>query len=130
MVSNENLLLKLPPEIRNYIYEKVLTVKNHDRRIDFGCRSKTGNNLRTYSVQSLLLTCSQIYNEACGVFYSVNTVSISIYRFGGFVKTGTVYVSVTLSHKLNHPPSSHSHSHSLLENFSLRTGGTRPILWD
>lgn len=85
-------LLGLPPELRSEIYTLVLTIpgaKNEPVRLRTpAIRSKEStSSLLTscktwlkgrnrYSVLALLGTCRQIYNEAAGIFYSVNIIEL------------------------------------------------------
>ena len=81
------MLLSLPPEIRNSIYELLLTVKlNGNRFLSFGKRPATGYNAKTHTVQAILQTCKQAYNEALHIFYSVNTVMLKHLRVKTFVE--------------------------------------------
>ena len=85
------MLLSLPPEIRNSIYGLVLTVKpNVDGHVTFGKRPRSGNNAATYSVQAVLQTCKQVYNEAMHVFYSVNTIRLRHLQVKTFLTTMSV----------------------------------------
>ncbi|KAK5121357.1 hypothetical protein LTR85_005523 [Meristemomyces frigidus] len=51
-------LLKLPPELRNRIYELVSTPE-HDNGVGFALATATGPS------KALLLSCRQVYSEAC-----------------------------------------------------------------
>lgn len=71
-------LLSAPPEIRNHIYEFVLRIQaaGGNSAIEIAKRPRSGNNASTYSVQTILQTCKQIYNEAADTFYAVNTIRL------------------------------------------------------
>lgn len=79
-------LLSLPPEIRNAIYELVLTIDQDEfGTVDIGKRPKAGNNAVTYTAQALLQTCKEVYADTASVFYSVNIVSLPNLRVKSFL---------------------------------------------
>lgn len=77
-------LLKLPPELRNRIYEYALTVQRDTVRLEFDPqRGEQG-------VLSLLQTCRQIHQEARSAFYYSNHLHIAHWRLhdeGGAIKS-------------------------------------------
>ena len=89
MTDDGCTLLSLPPEIRNTIFGYVLAIDSHeyDGHIKIGRRLKSGNNRTTCSVQALLQTCRQTYNEAAGMYYLVNHITVSSLQVKAFVGT-------------------------------------------
>ena len=80
------MFLSLPPEIRNSIYELVLTVEpNEAGFVTFSKRPATGNNAKTHTAQAILQTCKQVYDEALHIFYSVNKVLFRHLRVNTFL---------------------------------------------
>ena len=56
------------------IYELVLTVQSND--YGYLTIKKRSKNDKKTPVQALVQSCKQVYNEAAGTFYSVNTISL------------------------------------------------------
>jgi hypothetical protein len=65
-------LLKLPPELRNRIYEYALRFDNGICEV---------NETVGIPESALLLTCKEIRREAIGIFYSVNKVHVELESF-------------------------------------------------
>lgn len=88
MAESECTLLSLPPEIRNVIYQLVLTVNGgipNSRHVNIYRRLKRPGNIREASVLALLQTCKQINNEATAIFYLINHIHISTMHLKQFV---------------------------------------------
>ncbi|KAK5121262.1 hypothetical protein LTR85_005428 [Meristemomyces frigidus] len=64
-------LLALPPELRNYIYELVLTVRHRNFQ-DTVCISRRIPERWSATVLAILRSCKQINKEADAIFYHVN----------------------------------------------------------
>jgi hypothetical protein len=85
---NDNMLLKLPAELRNRIYELALLedgdIDTHTwcTPVDIPTLAISLSGLRPQkfynSEPSLLLTCRQIRREGLPIFYGVNTFSVGI----------------------------------------------------
>lgn len=96
MADGDCRLLQLRPELRNWIYELVLTIINHDSETDdtaelnlilIAKRPRFGNNASTFSVQALLQTCRQIHMEATSVFYEVNCIDLTSRQLAPFLRS-------------------------------------------
>ena len=65
----------LPAQVRNRIYELVLSVpptRRRDRKVIVEWRPPSKG--KPYSVLAILQTCARIYEEAEGIFYSINPI--------------------------------------------------------
>jgi hypothetical protein len=70
--ESHSLLLKLPPELRNRIYEYALRFDNGICEV---------NETVGIPESALLLTCKEIRQEAIGIFYSANKVHVELESF-------------------------------------------------
>ncbi|KAK4554392.1 hypothetical protein LTR86_008600 [Recurvomyces mirabilis] len=76
---------RLPPELRNYIYELVLQVSKpiHVRCTDL-------NNTRGFGASiAFTTTCRAIRSESLGIFYAVNTFTLHTTYMPEIKKWGT-----------------------------------------
>ena len=97
--QHECKLFSLPSEIRNMIYELVLTIPvNKIGLVNFGKRPRCGNNVETYSVQALLRTCVQIRSEAPTMFYSVDSLAIGYLQVKAFVSATSTSRLASIKH--------------------------------
>ncbi|KAK5112303.1 hypothetical protein LTR85_011575 [Meristemomyces frigidus] len=80
-LHQDSPLLKIPPELRNIIYDLVLT---SDKPIDT-------QDTAAARVSALLATCTQIRREAAPIFYGQNTFSGTVHRPGRRVNEITIF---------------------------------------
>ncbi|KAK5711086.1 hypothetical protein LTR17_018586 [Elasticomyces elasticus] len=74
-------LLSLPAELRNIIYELVLRLAPDDETfVSLSRRPSPSDPKGIRSVLTVLRTCRQINNEAGGIFYSLNQLSVGRLR--------------------------------------------------
>ena len=69
-------LKKLPPELRNRIYERVLSRPNGVQ-----VRMKGDEPRAYYSSRALAATCRAVRSEALGIFWSINDFHITTHHF-------------------------------------------------
>ena len=108
-------LLSLPPELRNRIFHHVLTAEPHDRTsrqhrlrlplypddnsiLLFAPDDFIRPTTARYSVLAMLQTCKQVHNDAEGIFYAINHLSLTALDIEDFAKT----VSPTRLHAIRH----------------------------